>query len=110
MFTQIYSIQTVEEALGCVEAGADRIGVLVGTPGGKFPCAIHEDEADRIFKALKGKAVRVLISVADNERDILDQTKHLCGGQRERYSGPDETASSGCAPPVRKLYRKPGVP
>ena len=54
MFTQIYSIQTVEEALGCVEAGADRIGVLVGTPGGMFPCAIHEDEADRIFKALKG--------------------------------------------------------
>lgn len=77
MFTQIYSIQTVEEALGCVEAGADRIGVLVGTPGGKFPCAIHEEEAGKIFEALKGKAVRVLISVADNERDILDQTKRL---------------------------------
>ena len=77
MFTQIYSIQTVEEALGCAEAGADRIGVLVGVPGGKFPCAIHEDEAKRIFEALKGKAVRVLISVADNERDILDQTKRL---------------------------------
>lgn len=77
MFTQIYSIQTVEEALGCVEAGADRVGVLVGTPGGKFPCAIHEDEAGRIFEALKGKAVRVLISVADNERDILEQTKRL---------------------------------
>ena len=77
MFTQIYSIQTVEEALGCVEAGADRIGVLVGTPGGKFPCAIHEEEAEKIFEALKGKAVRVLISVADNERDILDQTKRL---------------------------------
>lgn len=77
MFTQIYSIQTVEEALGCVEAGADRIGVLVGTPGGKFPCAIHEEEAGRIFEALKGKAVRVLISVADNERDILDQTRRL---------------------------------
>ena len=77
MFTQIYSIQTVEEALGCVEAGADRVGVLVGTPGGKFPYAIHEDEAGRIFEALKGKAVRVLISVADNERDILEQTKRL---------------------------------
>ena len=77
MFTQIYSIQTVEEALGCVEAGADRVGVLVGVPGGKFPCAIHEEEAAEIFEALKGKAVRVLISVADNERDILDQTKRL---------------------------------
>ena len=77
MFTQIYSIQTVEEALGCVEAGADRVGVLVGVPGGKFPCAIHEEEAAKIFEALKGKAVRVLISVADNERDILDQTRRL---------------------------------
>ena len=77
MFTQIYSIQTVEEALACAEAGADRVGVLVGMPGGKFPCAIHEDEAGRIFEALKGKAVRVLISVADNEEDILSQTERL---------------------------------
>lgn len=77
MFTQIYSIQTVEEALACAEAGADRVGVLVGVPGGKFPCAIHEDEAGRIFEALKGKAVRVLISVADNEEDILRQTERL---------------------------------
>ena len=77
MFTQIYSIQTVEEALACAEAGADRVGVLVGVPGGKFPCAIHEDEAERIFEALKGKAVRVLISVADNEEDILSQTERL---------------------------------
>ena len=77
MFTQIYSIQTVDEALACVEAGADRIGVLVGVPGGKFPCAIHEDEAGRIFDALKGRAVRVLISVAENEKDILDQTERL---------------------------------
>lgn len=77
MFTQIYSIQTVEEALACAEAGADRVGVLVGVPGGKFPCAIHEDEAGRIFEALKGKAVRVLISVADNEEDILSQTERL---------------------------------
>ena len=77
MCTQIYSIQTVEEALACAEAGADRVGVLVGVPGGKFPCAIHEDEAGRIFEALKGKAVRVLISVADNEEDILSQTERL---------------------------------
>lgn len=77
MFTQIYSIQTVEEALACAEAGADRVGVLVGVPGGKFPCAIHEDEAGRIFEAIKGKTVRVLISVADNEEDILSQTERL---------------------------------
>ena len=37
MITQIYSIQTKEEALACIEAGADRIGLLVGVAGGKFP-------------------------------------------------------------------------
>ena len=36
-----------------------------------------QEEAAEIFETLKGKAVRVLISVADNERDILDQTKRL---------------------------------
>ena len=40
MYTQIYSIQTKEEALACIDAGADRIGLLVGVHGGKFPCAI----------------------------------------------------------------------
>lgn len=30
MITQIYSIQTAEEALACIEVGADRIGLLVG--------------------------------------------------------------------------------
>ena len=30
MITQIYSLQTAEEALACIEAGADRIGLLVG--------------------------------------------------------------------------------
>ena len=37
MFAQIYSIQSAEEALACIEAGADRIGVLSEEPGGKYP-------------------------------------------------------------------------
>ena len=77
MFTQIYSIQTVKEALDCVEAGADRIGVLVGVPGGPFPCAVPEEKGAEIFEVLRGRAVRVLISVADNEEDILAQTERL---------------------------------
>ncbi|NPV57496.1 MAG: phosphoribosylanthranilate isomerase [Anaerolineae bacterium] len=77
METQIYSIQTVEEALGCIQAGADRIGVLVGLVNGPFPCAISEETAMDIFSAIGNKAVKVLISVQDNEADILAQTQRL---------------------------------
>lgn len=77
MFTQIYSIQTKEEAIACIEAGADRIGVLVGIPGGKFPCAIKEETAKDIFKAIGNKAVKVLISVEEDEESILAQTERL---------------------------------
>ena len=63
MFTQIYSIQTAREALDCIEAGADRIGLLVGVHGGSFPCAITQEKAKEIFEAVGDKAVRVLISV-----------------------------------------------
>ena len=52
MITQIYSIQTAEEALACIGAGADRIGLLVGVHGGKFPCAITQEKAKEIFEAM----------------------------------------------------------
>ncbi|HHU91672.1 MAG TPA: phosphoribosylanthranilate isomerase [Halanaerobiaceae bacterium] len=77
METQIYSIQTVEEALACIEAGADRIGLLVGPHDGPFPCAIDEETAKDIFTAIGDKAVKVLISVLDNEEEIIGQVKRL---------------------------------
>jgi phosphoribosylanthranilate isomerase len=77
MFTQIYSIQTKEEALACIEAGADRIGLLVGVKGGKFPCSITEEKAKEIFDAIGNKAVRVLISVEFTADAVLAQTKRL---------------------------------
>ena len=77
MITQIYSIQTVEEALACIEAGADRIGLLVGVHGGKFPCAISQETAKEIFDAIGDKAVKVLISVEYTADAVLKQTKEL---------------------------------
>ena len=77
MFTQIYSIQTKEEALSCIEAGADRIGLLVGVKGGKFPCSITEEKAKEIFDAIGDQAVRVLISVEYTADSVLAQTKRL---------------------------------
>ena len=85
MITQSYSIQTKEEALACIEAGADRIGLLVGVAGGKFPCAITQEQAAEIFEAISDKAVKVLISVEYTADAVLAQTKtlmpdvlHLC--------------------------------
>ena len=86
MITQIYSIQTAEEALACIEAGADRIGLLVGVHGGKFPCAITQDKAKEIFDAIEGKAVRVLISVEYTADAALAQTKALMPILREAQS------------------------
>lgn len=77
MITQIYSIQTKEEALACIEAGADRIGVLVGVPGGPFPCAVPRETAFDIFRAIEGKAVSVLISVKAEPEEILEETAYL---------------------------------
>ncbi len=77
MITQIYSIQNVEEALACAKAGADRIGVLVGEKDGPFPCAVSKEEAKKIFEALKGKAMCVLISVKETAEEILKETEYL---------------------------------
>lgn len=85
MITQIYSIQTVKEALDCIDAGADRIGVLVGEPDGPFPCAVSEQKCMDIYQAIGNKAVKVLISVKENPEEILKETEllkpdvlHLC--------------------------------
>lgn len=85
MITQIYSIQTAEEALACIAAGADRIGVLVGEAGGKFPCAVSEERCREIYQAVGDKAVKVLISVKSDPEEILKETEllrpdvlHLC--------------------------------
>ncbi|MBR2527714.1 MAG: phosphoribosylanthranilate isomerase [Blautia sp.] len=76
-YTQIYSLQYPDEALACVEAGADRIGVLVGFAGGKYPCAVTEERAAEIFQAIRGKAVTILISVLPDPDAIIQQTKRL---------------------------------
>lgn len=85
MITQIYSIQSAEEALQCIDAGTDRIGVLVGEPGGPFPCAVSEETCREIYDAIGNKAVKVLISVKKDPEEILKEAAllrpdvlHLC--------------------------------
>lgn len=86
MFTQIYSIQTVEEAFLCLEAKADAIGIACNVEGLKIPAGISIEEGRRIFDAIGDRAVKVALTVADRESDILDLVSalpmdvlHICG-------------------------------
>ena len=85
MFTQIYAMQSVKESLACIEAGADRIGLLVGEGDCPYPCHIPFTLAQEIYAAIGDKAQKILISVHDKEEDIIQECHilqpdilHLC--------------------------------
>ena len=85
MITQIYSIQTVEEAVMCAKAGADRIGVAVAT-GANLPAEVSVEQCREIFNVVRGKCETVLIVVTDDGEDVFPPMKelspdviHICG-------------------------------
>ena len=73
---QIYSIQTVEEALQCVQAGAEAIGVAVAT-GANLPAEVPEATCAEIFAALDGRAQRVLLVVTQTEEETVEYVRRL---------------------------------
>ena len=73
---QIYSIQTVEEALQCVQAGAETIGVAVAT-GADLPAEVPEATCAEIFAALEGRAQRVLLVVTPTEEETVEYVRRL---------------------------------
>ena len=87
MITQIYSIQTVQEALDCVTAGADYIGVAAATDK-HLPAEVSLETGLEIFAAIGNQAKKVALTVADNPAPIykvIEQLKpdviHVCGNQ-----------------------------
>ncbi len=77
MFAQIYAMQSIEEALACIEAGADRVGVLTEEPGGKYPCGVTTEYCKQMFEAIGDKALKILISVKETEEEIIEETAYL---------------------------------
>lgn len=73
---QIYSIQTVDEALQCVQAGAEAIGVAVAT-GADLPAEVSEATCAEIFAALEGRAQRVLLVVTPTEEETVEYVRRL---------------------------------
>lgn len=87
MITQIYSIQTADEALDCITAGADRIGVGIDT-GVSLPAQVSEEVCKDIFTAIGNKAVRVLIAVTRSGEEVYGALSrlrpeiiHICGNE-----------------------------
>lgn len=87
MFTQIYSIQTVDEALACVNAGADAIGIACNVGKGlRIPAAVSLETGQAIFSAVRPRAVCVALTVSDDREDIFALAEslspdilHVCG-------------------------------
>lgn len=84
MITQIYTMQSVAEAMDIAQLGVDCIGVTPSQRG--LPGEIDNALAREIVVALEGKATRVALSVADRVEDICDMVAavrpdvlHLCG-------------------------------
>lgn len=84
MIVQIYTMQTVEEALQAAALGVDYLGVTPSDRG--LPGEIDNATARAIVDALEGKAKRVALSVESDLDAIVDMVDavrpdvlHLCG-------------------------------
>lgn len=98
MITQIYSIQTVQEALDCVNAGADYIGVAAATDR-HLPAEVSLAMGLDIFAAIGNRAKKVALTVADSPEPIyrvIEQLTpdviHVCGNQYYATADFAETA------------------
>ena len=68
MITQIYEVQSFDEAKKLVEIGVDNIGVLVGK--GEWPGEFSPEQADEILRGVTGHAKKVVLSLSKNLNDI----------------------------------------
>lgn len=85
MITQIYSIQSVQEALDCIAAGVDYIGVAAATHM-HLPAEVSLETGQQIFNAIGSKAKKVALTVASSPEPIyrvIEQLQpdviHVCG-------------------------------
>ena len=93
---QIYTAQTVDEALGLASLGVDHVGLTPSDIG--LPGEIDDAHARDIRDALVGRARSVALSVATDLSPIFEMVAavrpdilHLCGPPGEL--GPDDVAA-----------------
>jgi len=84
MIAQIYTMQSIDEALAVIDRGVDHVGVTPANIG--LPGEVSLDVAVAIVDAVRGKAVSVALSVdldleniALMARMVKPDILHLCG-------------------------------
>jgi len=85
MITQIYSIQTIQEAQDCIAAGVNYIGVAAATRM-HLPAEVSLEVGQSIFRVIGSQAKKVALTVADSPEPIyrvIEQLQpdviHVCG-------------------------------
>lgn len=94
MVTQVYSLQYPDEALDCIRAGVDNVGLLLGDD--MCPAALTLEQARRVFDAVGKLAVKVAILMHKEEEAVIEVAErlrpdvvHLCNTV---YATPEFTA------------------
>lgn len=75
MIVQTFSLQYPDEALACIEAGADWLGLLTGDP--RCPAAVTAEQAKAIFDAIGDKAKKTAIIMERNEQRVIETCEYL---------------------------------
>lgn len=85
MIIQIYSIQTVQEALDCAAAGVDVIGIAAAT-NANLPAEVSLETGLEIFRAIGNRAKKSALTVAASPEPIYRVIEalqpdviHVCG-------------------------------
>ena len=104
MICQIYSVQTPQEAVDVIRAGADHIGVVPGNCN--IPGGITNEMAKRIFESVGDSAVKVALSIADDPQEIICMAQEL-KPDIVHISGPNYVADPQLAEDFDRLC--PGV-
>lgn len=69
MITQIYEVQTANQARKLVELGVDNIGVLVGIQN-EWPSILTPEKANKVLSGVTGSAKKVLLTISNDINDI----------------------------------------
>lgn len=96
MITQIYNIQTVEEAIGCWNAGADIVGLTPKHPAEyeNIPAQVSDEVCTAVMNASAGKGKVAMICLSDDPNFALSVAEkfhpHILHISAERFYSDEE--------------------
>lgn len=70
MITQIYAVESFEEAKNLVEIGVDYIGVVAGI-NDKYSGVLNPEQAKIVLSGVTGEAKKVILPFSDSLKDII---------------------------------------